>query len=180
MSEINFNFIEENFPQRILRDVAKLYCNIFSEFPWDENWDEEEVLGGMKKELQKPFARMVIAVAAENDKAIGFSWGYEVSESDLLEISGNSVLVDFIFRIPNRVFYIDELGVAPSFRGKGIGKKISQILLEYAKKSGFSAIVLRTDIKAKAARVLYKELGFTELMQRDAVHQERSYWILKF
>lgn len=160
------------------QEVAKLYCQIWEEPPWNEHfWTTERVISDIQKEKAKPWATMFIAETM-NDGCIGFTWGYEVSPEDLREISGANAL-DKIFARGKKVFYIDELGVKPTVRNRGIGKKLSRALVERARDIGCTSIVLRTDVEAQAARAVYAKIGFKEMDVHDAQYEKRTYWLKK-
>ncbi len=162
-----------------LRSIAKLYCVIWKEPPWNEDfWTVEGVVSDIQKEMVRPQARMFLAITKEHTILIGFTWGYEVYLTDLREISGTDAL-DQLFARGRRVFYVDELGVRADARNKGVGKKLSLVLLKWARSAGCTRVVLRTDVEAQAAKAVYAKLGFKETDVRDALHKERTYWIKK-
>jgi mycothiol synthase len=55
---------------------------------------------------------------------------------------------------------ISMLGSDPDHRGKGIGKKLLMAGLAYLKDKGASTVILNVDSENKAARNLYKSIGF--------------------
>ncbi len=57
--------------------------------------------------------------------------------------------------------HITNVAVRPEYRRKGIGKKMMELLLEEAKSRGVVSISLEVRVSNKAARELYKGLGFT-------------------
>ena len=202
--EIPVSFLPLNWDDTspsVLKKCARLYCQIWQEPPWNETfWEEERVLVDMQNELSRTNAAGFIAVyfralnhyEADYPEALGsgkaatqkllmvagFSWGYAVSRPELNEIAGNEQLA-FLFQNANdRVFYIDELGVAKEQRGRGIGRELTSRLLRDAQAQGMKLATLRTDEQALAARRLYSSLGFKELPARDERHPERTYWIL--
>lgn len=158
-----------------LRKWAELYCLIWKEPPWNEDfWTIEGVIADIHKGMREPSAEAFLAF--ENDALVGFTWGYEVSREKLREIAGWAHL-DFIFE-QGRVFYIDELGVDRSCRGKDLGKALSEALIERVENGHRIFIAaLRTDIKAEAARGLYQRLGFKEVPIADSQHPNRTYWV---
>jgi len=164
--------------KKFLRKCAELYCQIWKEPPWNEDfWTVEGVIEDIKKQMERPNAVGFWALYGE--EVIGFTWGYEVSKADLREISG-VVALDFLFKKGSRVFYIDELGVAYLFRGRGIGERLSRNLIGAVRNScEIRRFTLRTDIKAITARNLYRKLGFRDLLIRDAAHPNRTYWFLE-
>lgn len=168
----------ESFSRRTkketLQKCASLYCEIFKEPPWNENWAVDKVLQDMEAQAAMPgFCGLF---AREEGKIIGFAWGYLVSKIEMRKIAGNAEL-DFVFEECERIFYADELGVSAPFRGKEYGMKLSQGLIDQVKKDNrTSVIVLRTDEKARTARNLYHRLGFIDLHVRDSVYKDRTYW----
>jgi ribosomal protein S18 acetylase RimI-like enzyme len=53
--------------------------------------------------------------------------------------------------------------VRPEFRGKGIGKELAKIVLESARKVGYTYMRLDTVPSMKEAIVLYRSMGFEEI-----------------
>lgn len=173
---MNTLLLSPPLPQNALEKCAELYCAIWREPPWNEDfWKPEAVMRDLAKELAEPFAQIVLASAQE--EIIGFTWGYQVSKEKMAEISGNNQM-DFLFTKNARIFYIDELGVSSRYRQMGIGKDLSQKLLCLARESNANLVLLRTDILAVSARILYEKLGFQELPVRDKKYPDRSYWML--
>ena len=180
MEKVNFlRYRWDKIPECAIKECAGLYCQVWQEPPWNEHsWKANEVLADMRRELEKPGAEGFIAFYRPAIVA-GFTWGYPVSPKELRDIAGNEKL-DFLFNNgENRVFYIDELGVASEYRRRGIGKKLSSLLIVAAKSQNLSVAILRTDEKAVAARNLYADIGFKELTARDERYPERTYWTMK-
>ncbi len=55
------------------------------------------------------------------------------------------------------------LYVRPSFRGKGIGKRLVAHVLTTAKRLGYSEVLLDTLQSMEEARALYQKVGFVEI-----------------
>lgn len=158
-----------------LKKVAELYCLIWREPPWNEDfWTIDGVLEDMKNVFKMSFFRAFVACSKK--KIVGFTWGYQVSESEMQKICGNGEL-NFLFRT-YKIFYIAEVGVDSSARKIGLGKRMTNCLIKLAKKDGADAIVLRTDINAYPARELYRSLGFSEVWVTDNLYRSRTYWLL--
>ena len=163
-------------PSGLLDSWAKLYCRIWKEPPWNEDfWRPESVAQDLSREMLNPDAAAFLAVQGE--RVIGFTHGYSVSCEELREIAGNNLL-GHLFEERGRVYYVDELGVAASYRGRGISLCLTAPLIEHARSRGIGRVTLRTDIEAPAARHVYRKLGFTELPAHDAAHPSRTYWFL--
>lgn|SRR3989344_8717958 len=186
------------FTPEMLQRIAQLYGEIWREPPWNEDfWTVEGVTSDIRKEMARPHGGMFVANGTrqihaselsddsagrkpypseeERTSLVGFTWGYEVSQADLREISGTNGL-DHLFSPGVRVFYVDELGVQRKWRNRGIGSGLSVALLEKARAEGLTLATLRTDMEAHPARAVYVKLGFTELKVQDASHEKRTYW----
>lgn len=50
----------------------------------------------------------------------------------------------------------------PSVRGLGVGRKLIDLAMEYARASGYSEVFLETTEGLDASMAIYKKLGFTE------------------
>jgi ribosomal protein S18 acetylase RimI-like enzyme len=173
MMEIaNFRQVSRN----LVWQCAKLYCEIWKEPPWNEDfWQPAEVMRDITQQLKK--TKAVGFLGIQNGEVVGFTWAYAVTSTDMNNISGGRNL-DYLFQTGNQVFYIDELAVSPRFRNQGKGESLSRALLFEIKKSGCNLITLRTDKKAKAARLLYQKLGFKDQMIEDKKYPDRTYWVL--
>jgi len=158
--------------------LAELYCAIWKEPPWNEEfWTVRGVSDDFLVQIRRPCAKVCLAFAGL-ERVVGFAWGYEVSRNNLREIAGTDAL-DFLFMDRERVFYVDEVGVAPGFREQKIGEQLSKSLIAAAYEDhGITRITLRTDVGAQAARSLFAKIGFKELEVRDKEHPDRTYWLL--
>ncbi len=86
-----------------------------------------------------------IALIYEGDKAIGYYWTGIGCEGGIPSIRQGRILM---------------LGVAPDYRGKGIGKKLVLAGLARLKGKGLQVAELTVDSENKAACALYQSLGF--------------------
>ena len=55
------------------------------------------------------------------------------------------------------------LYVRKAFRGFGLGRQLAEAILDEARRSGYSCVLLDTLDDMEAARALYEELGFEEV-----------------
>jgi ribosomal protein S18 acetylase RimI-like enzyme len=55
--------------------------------------------------------------------------------------------------------WVNEMGVAPSHRRRGIGKQLLRRILDFARDRGFEEIWLGTEDDNAAARALYEAMG---------------------
>lgn len=66
-------------------------------------------------------------------------------------------------------------------RGLGLGKKLTETCLDYAKSKGYTRCYLDTLISMKSAISLYEKLGFTHLDKplEGTIHHGCDIWMLK-
>lgn len=56
-----------------------------------------------------------------------------------------------------------KMAVTPEAQGKGIGRKLGEALLDYAKSHGVKRIFLEGNTRLEASIALYRKLGFKEI-----------------
>lgn len=64
-------------------------------------------------------------------------------------------------------FYLDSVGVAPEFRGRGIATRLFEAQIKRGVSLGHSRIGLIVDVDKPEAEALYRKLGFTHVGERD-------------
>lgn len=76
---------------------------------------------------------------------------------------------------------LKKLFLLPESRGLGLGKKLSELCLEFAVQQGFSECYLDTLTSMKSAIHLYEKLGFQHLDQPldGTEHSSCDVWMLK-
>lgn len=168
-----------NIPADTVKQWTELYCEIWKEAPWNEDfWKPSEVWREIYREItDNQHGEAFLAI--DDCKVVGFTHGYSVSCQEMREIAGSGLL-DGLFERTERVYYIDELGVAKEYRGRHISVGLTRSLMQAAQNHGLTCITLRTDKQAGAARHLYQKLGFMELSVCDAKYPDRTYWVLRF
>lgn len=158
----------------VLASYAECYCQIWKEEPWCEDfWKTETVIRDLEEFMLKDGAIGFLAMI--DLEVVGFTLGYTADRDQLRSISGTDNMDELALKY-GKLFYVAELGVAAGWRGKHISSLLTESLIGAALESGISSFVLRTDIRAKAARHVYAKLGFIELSVHDAVHADRTYW----
>lgn len=68
------------------------------------------------------------------------------------------------YTIPNQRIYLSRLIVRPECRHLGIGSRMVDYLINYAKKQGYSEMTVGVDITNINARWLYEKKGFTNII----------------
>lgn len=115
--------------------------------------------------------------------SLGFDLGFQDFETELATLPGDYaepdglVLLAFVdehlagcgaFRPQRDCDYANacemkRLYVRPSFRGFGVGRQLTEALLECAKNTGYTTMLLDTMDQMDLARELYRSLGFEEI-----------------
>ena len=120
------------------------------------------------KEVHKAVARLlpqldpdVEAITKKRLKAIIKSGNshFFIAESKEGEIAG--MLTAVVYLIPTGIkFWVEDVVVDQSFRGKGIGKKLMLHAMKFAKIIGAGFVDLTSSPSRIAANKLYNDLGF--------------------
>lgn len=61
-----------------------------------------------------------------------------------------------------KVLTVDDLYIAAPYRRNGIGEKIMEYLIEFAKQNGYRRVQLHAELTNERAHSLYRKLGFVE------------------
>lgn len=85
------------------------------------------------------------------------------------------------FNGSNDVCELRKLFLLPESRGLGLGKKLTEDCLEYAKRKGYKKCYLDTLRSMKSAIALYEKLGFKHLDKplEGTIHNSCDVWMLK-
>jgi putative acetyltransferase len=86
----------------------------------------------------------------------------------LVAMAGDEVLACCALRPLDNVDYsnaceIRRLYVRPSQRGLGLGRRLTEAQMDFARMQGYSCMLLDTLSDMEAARALYEDLGFEEI-----------------
>lgn len=121
--------------------------------------------------IQALFADMMRAIDPQNpaegyaaeDVAYYFSGGEDWI--CIADAEGQTVgfLAMEVHREERNYIYLDDLSVAPEFRGGGIGTMLLREADRFAQEIGFELIVLHVKITNPRAKKLYGKLGYTVL-----------------
>jgi len=99
----------------------------------------------LKRLICNDESTLFIAIDCEKDSVMGFVNLYPCYSSLALQ----------------RLWILNDLGVASSYRGKGVSKALIEKVQEFAKETNAVRIELKTELKNTAARSLYQSMGFT-------------------
>ena len=121
---VNFFYFLNDFPKKFKKEVLLCYQKIFSEPPWSENWEDEEVLRKLEKELKGGKSFLSIMLNNQNNMVVGLCWGAIINPNNIKEridtISNESLnkLENYLEkRGIDKVLFFDELGILKNFRG---------------------------------------------------------------
>lgn len=88
-------------------------------------------------------------------------------------LDGNIVGTVAFLNEGNGVFELGKMAVTEKHQGAGIGKKLLEHALRFAKESGMKKVILYSHTSLKSAIHLYKKFGFVEV-PLDTGHYQRS------
>ncbi len=118
-----------------LEKIIKIWIIEFRKTPWNERWTKEKV----KKTISNYSGKIYVAVIDEN--IVGF------------------VLVTEGYYVDGKIVSLEELVVAKSYQGHGIGSALLKHIEKIYKKKQFAKIFLNT-IKTAKAYKFYKKKGY--------------------
>lgn len=107
-----------------------------------------------------------------------------INQSTVFVCEKESDLIGMIYLVPSgnptELFekdwsYIRFLGVNPKHRGNGIGEKLTDLCLDYAKENKESYVALHTSEFMDSARTIYEKKGFRKTKEIEFLG--KRYWI---
>lgn len=132
-NKMNFHFLKESDLTEALEEQVK---NLFSEL-------SDTPTLSLRTILHKNEPPYIVVCSVENS------------------IVGMATLVVYD-AISGRKAWIEDVVVSSKHRQKGIGERLTNILIEKANELNVSTLLLYSNPKREAAHRLYKRLGFTE------------------
>ncbi len=80
-----------------------------------------------------------------------------------------------VLAVDDAQFWLDNVAVAPLFRGQGIGKALLELAEDEARRQGYSVIHLHTNEKMTENRKLYSRIGYSEYKRGEEKGYARVY-----
>ena len=149
-------------------------------------------LNAIKKLAIKSWSEFKSELTNENWQDLYETLTNEKTYTDLIEKSYfvvcenlNEEIIGMSFLVPNgnptEIYdkswcYIRFVTVDPDFGGNGIGKKLTENCIEFAKKSGEITVALHTSEMMDKARHIYEKLGF-EILREIEPRLGKKYWL---
>jgi ribosomal protein S18 acetylase RimI-like enzyme len=75
------------------------------------------------------------------------------------EIAGTVAMIPY----GGDAFELTKMAVDPAFRGRGLGDRLMQACIEFARARGRRIVILESNTKQVAAIALYRKFGFVEI-----------------
>lgn len=140
--------------------AAAIYCPSFAEYPWLEFFAVEDVEREIADVMTWPDA--VMAVATINDRIVGAAYGFAVGRKpDVV------ALVD----VAPESFYVSEIFVDRTVRGRGIARQLVDDLLRRV--PNLTTGVVRTSVEQPIIQRLFQERGW-QIAAEQEVMSEKS------
>lgn len=179
---VDFGFSEEETSRPLQDEYRDSLIETFREVftiensPYDEDWSYEQVDDFLDKTQNKDYIG-TIAVDTQTEEVVGFTWGYRVDPQQIntdekfpgeLEDIGTELY-------DGETFMIDEVGVDPEYRRRGIGRNLEQSLLQKLRQDNqISRAMQRTQWSGENIPKLQLdyELGFDPFTYSDGVAEK--------
>ena len=137
----NISLIELN--ESYLPQMAKLYREAFAGEPWNDDWSDTKQLNEYMKDISKAYNALNYGLLIDG-KLMGMSVGR----------------INHWWEGTN--YNIEELCIAPSYQGQGIGSRFLGLIEKCVREKGLAGIFLQTD-SDKPSYHFYHKNGFQDL-----------------
>ena len=160
--------------------VVGLYCSVFAEAPYFETHQPAEV----EQHTWERYTRHGLVVAEHDDRVTGFACALPLGDHPDPAIPEFVASQPDFFGHPAQTVYMAELAVAPIARGLGLGARLIDARLAWARENGLGWFVMRTDAHQSLSARIYKRRGARALAQLQDLGAEtdthsrhrRFYW----
>jgi ribosomal protein S18 acetylase RimI-like enzyme len=148
-----------------IEKIVRLGINSYGQFKdqlSDTNWKKLEAYLLDKNTYLELLGKSKCFVCACEDEILGMAF---------LVPSGN----------PTDIFqkdwsYLRMVGVNAEYSGKGIGRKLTQLCIDYARKTNETTVALHTSEFMNAARHIYESMGFHKVKELE-LRLGKRYWL---
>ena len=146
----NLTLIELN--ESYLSQMADLYREAFSGEPWNDDWSDTNQLNEYMKDISKGYNALNYGLMIDGE-LVGMSVG---KISHWWEGTNNN---------------IEELCIAPSYQGQGIGSEFLELIEQSAREKGLAGIFLQTDNDKPSYRFYHKN-GYKDLDKHISLYKK--------
>lgn len=133
----------------------------------------EHAVGAISRHLQKKKSNDYFKVILDDNRNVigyvsiylhddGHDFHLKSPKLFLVDILDHFVLCD----IGSNDLYLAEIAIDESQRGKGLGRKVINDVLEYAKSKNFDRVILDADFRNEGAKRLYESMGFRQFNKK--------------
>lgn len=158
---------EEDSYYQYRNQFLEFYTDIFSKAPFYEKFTKDEVIG-VYDESSKEECIIYCAIDLSCNKIIAFGAGKPVINCD------SKMRAIFLNYFPvNQGFYNSDVATDEQYRGKGIGAKLIDLRIEFARNAGYKYSVLRVAKENSMSAPLYLKRGFKKMKEEMLVSQPR-------
>ena len=133
--------IIKNYDYTEFKNVIKIFLNVYTGSPWNDQWDYDRAELYLKSFISNP--SFVGYLAYNNDQLIGVCVGERK------------------YWWQGDEYYINEIFIDRPFQRKGIGSKFLNLIQNELKQKGIGTITLLT-VKRNPADIFYKVNGFKD------------------
>ena len=145
-----------------LQELGLISFGQFRDILTEGNWHKLHSYLSAESSYSELLSKSTCFVCEINDELIGMAY---------LVPKGN----------PTDIFqadwsYIRMVGVNKAYEGMGIGKKLTQMCIDYARETNEQVVALHTSEFMNAARYIYEKIGFTQLKEIEP-RFEKKYWL---
>ena len=164
---------EDTADEQALRSAAEMFCAVYKEEPWNEEWDPDEVIRMLQDATVEEGGVLIFALSGT--KVVGITFGRFIQTQEIEQRIGQDPMLSLSGR--EKLYYVSEVSVDYEARRHGIGRALTAKLIETAESLGAKRFILRTNVNAIPARTLYAKAGFVETDWSDIEFPDRTYWI---
>jgi len=160
---MELNYREGTFHDKDkLNELGKIAYGQFKNELTEENWEKMNNYLSSVNSYSDLLEQSKCFICENTDEIVGMA--YLVSKGNPTDIFHKDWC------------YIRMVGVDPKFSGKGIGKKLTQMCIDYAKENDEQFIALHTSEFMNSARHIYEKIGFKAIKELDLRYGKR-YWL---
>ena len=146
----NLTLIELN--ESYLSQMADLYREAFSGEPWNDDWSDTNQLNEYMKDISKGYNALNYGLMIDG-MLVGMSVGK----------------ISHWWEGTN--YNIEELCIAPSYQGQGIGSEFLELIEQSAREKGLAGIFLQTDNDMPSYRFYHKN-GYKDLDKHISLYKK--------